>query len=325
MIRYLALRALWAIPTVLGIVVVGFILTRVLPGDPAQILVGDFPAPPGYVEEIRERFGLDGTIAEQFTAYIRGLLRGDLGFSFFHNQPVSDIVVERSINTLVLMVPSLILASIVGVLLGSAAAKRMGTIWDTLITSFSISGRSIPVFWLAIILILIFAVNLGWLPSGGMYSIGAPPGGMDRFVDLLKHMVLPVATLTLAYTTVVARVSRGAMIEASHQEFVDTALAKGLSESRVHWRHVFRNSLVPVVTVIGFNFGYALTGAVLTETVFSWPGAGSLLITSVTNRDYPIILGVFLFSAVSVVVFNLITDALYVLIDPRMKASHART
>lgn len=319
--RYLSVRVMWAIPTLFGIVLAGFVLTRVLPGDPAQILVGDFPAPPGYIEEIRARYGLDQSYVEQFVAYISSLLHADLGYSFMHGQPVTRLVFQRAGWTLLIMVPALVIASVVGVFLGSAAARRQGTKWDTLITAFAITGRSVPVFWLAILLVMVFAVRLGWFPTSGMRTVGSSLTGLGAITDVFRHMVLPMATLSLAYTTVVARVARTSIVESSHEDFVDTALAKGLDDRAVHWRHVVRNSLIPVVTVIGFNFGFALTGAILTETVFGWPGVGSLLITAVTARDYPVILAVLLLAAVMVVVFNLVTDLAYVLIDPRAKVS----
>lgn len=324
MVRYAATRIGWAVPTVLGIVLVGFVLTRVAPGDPVQAMIGEFPAPPGYADEIRQRFGLDKPLLAQFWLFLTSLLSGDLGFSFAHNAPVLEIIVDRTLNTLLLMVPALVLASVIGILLGALGARHAGSKLDTLVTIVTISGQSVPVFWVAMVLVLVFSVQLGIFPVSGMLSIAGSSTAFGTVADFLRHWILPGFTLTLAYMTVVARVSRSSIIEATHQDYVLTAQAKGLTRGEVMRRHIFRNSLPPIVTVIGFNFGYVLTGAVLTETVFGWPGIGSLFVQAVTNRDYPVIQGVFLFSAVAVVFVNLVVDMLYPVINPRIRASNAR-
>ncbi|RIQ34065.1 ABC transporter permease [Jiangella rhizosphaerae] len=324
MVRYAAVRLAWAVPTVLGIVLLGFVLTRVAPGDPVQAMIGEFPAPPGYADQIRERFGLDQSLPTQFWLFLTSLASGDLGFSFAHNAPVLDIILDRMANTLLLMVPALVLASLLGMLLGVLGARRAGTRLDTLVTVVTISGQSVPVFWLAMLLVLVFAVQLGWFPVAGMLSITGSDTAFGVVGDYVWHWVLPGITLTLAYMTVVARVARSSILETMHQDYVLTAEAKGLNRREVMRRHIFRNALPPIVTVIGFNFGLVLTGAVLTETVFGWPGIGSLFVQAVTNRDYPVIQGVFLFSAVVVVLVNLLVDLLYPVIDPRMRGSHAR-
>lgn len=323
-LRYALGRLCWAVPTILGILVVGFVVTRILPGDPVQALMGEFPAPPGYADELRRQFGLDQPFYVQFWLYLVALARGDLGYSFAHQAPVLSIVLERAVYTLFLMVPALTLASILGVLLGAVAAPRAGSKWDAFITMVSICGQSVPVFWLAMMLILVFAVSLGILPASGMRSVSAAPSAVAALIDYLRHLVLPGITLTLAYMAVVARVSRSAMIESLHQDYVLTAQAKGLTRREALWRHALPNSLAPIATVIGFNFGYVLTGAVLTETVFGWPGVGSLFISSIANRDYPVIEGIFLFSTITVVVVNLLIDLLYFAIDPRVRADNAR-
>ncbi|MFV0462071.1 MAG: ABC transporter permease [Nostocoides sp.] len=324
MLRYAAIRLFWAIPTVVGIVLLGFILTRLAPGDPVQILIGEFPAPPGYADEMRARFGLDQPVTTQFWLYLKALSTGDLGFSFAHNAPVIDIILQRMANTVLLMVPSLIFASLIGVGLGVLGARRAGTKTDTAITAMAVSGQSVPVFWLAMILILIFSVQLGIFPVGGMASLAAPDDPLGKFTDFAWHYVLPGATLTIAYMTVVARVARSSVLESMTQDYVLTAQAKGLGRRQVMRHHILRNALPPIVTVIGFNFGLVLTGAVLTETVFSWPGVGSLFVQAVTNRDYPVVQGVLLFSALVVVLVNLAVDLIYPLIDPRLRGHRGR-
>jgi len=304
---------------VVGIVVVGFLITHILPGDPVDVLVGDFPAPPEYVAQVRHEFGLDAPLATQLWLYVANLAQGNLGFSFVNRQPVLSLILQRAGATLLLMVPALMLASILGVMIAVRAARRAGGAMDSFLTGVSLVGYSIPVFWLAQILIVVFAVKLGWLPAQGMFSIRTPSSGLGVVGDYAKHWVLPGFCVTVYYLAVVARVARSSMLEMLHQDFVLTARAKGLSERAVLWKHVLRNSMIPVITVIGYNFGYSLTGAILTETVFAWPGLGSLFVTSIANRDYPVLAGIFLLAAVAVVLANLVTDLLYAAADPRVR------
>lgn len=304
---------------VVGIVVVGFLITHILPGDPVDVLVGDFPAPPEYVAQVRHEFGLDAPLATQLWRYVANLAQGNLGFSFVNRQPILSLILQRAGATLLLMVPALVFASILGVMIAVRAARRAGGAMDSFLTGVSLVGYSIPVFWLAQILIVVFAVKLGWLPAQGMFSIRTPSSGLGVVGDYAKHWVLPGFCVTVYYLAVVARVARSSMLEMLHQDFVLTARAKGLSERAVLWKHVLRNSLIPVITVIGYNFGYSLTGAILTETVFAWPGLGSLFVTSIANRDYPVLAGIFLLAAVAVVLANLVTDLLYAAADPRVR------
>ena len=319
MAHYIRSRLLWACVMVVGIAVVGFLITHILPGDPVDVLVGDFPAPPDYVEQVRHEFGLDAPLATQLWLYVANLTQGNLGFSFVNRQPVLTLILHRAGATLLLMVPALMLASILGVMIAVRAARRAGSAMDSFLTGVSLVGYSVPVFWLAQILIVLFAIKLAWLPAQGMFSIRTPGTGLGLVTDYAKHWVLPGFCITVYYLAVVARVARSSMLEMLHQDFVLTARAKGLSERTVLWKHVLRNSLIPVITVIGYNFGYSLTGAILTETVFAWPGLGSLFITSISNRDYPVLAGIFLLAAVAVVLANLITDLLYAAADPRVR------
>jgi peptide/nickel transport system permease protein len=319
MTSYLLRRLLWSVVMVLGIVVVDFLLTHILPGDPLDVLVGDFPAPAAYIAQVRHDFGLDQSLSRQLMLYVWHLAQGDLGFSFANRQPVLPLILQRAGVTLLLMLPALILASILGVALATLAAGRAGGLVDNLVTALSLVGHSIPVFWLAQILIVTFSVNLGWLPAQGMRSIRTH----DPQLDLLRHLVLPGFCITIFYLAVVVRVARSAMLEVMQQDFILTARAKGLGRQAVLWRHVLRNAAIPVITVIGYNFGLSLTGAILTETVFAWPGLGGLFISSIANRDYPVLAGIFLVSAVAVVLANLVTDLLYAAADPRVRLGGA--
>ncbi|ARP83488.1 hypothetical protein CAL12_23475 [Bordetella genomosp. 8] len=322
MLRYIALRLAFALPVIAAVLTLVFFLTRVVPGDPLTALVGDFPAPPEYVAQVRQSMGLDQPLPRQFFLYVRSLARGDIGYSLANQQPVLTLVLDRAGNTLLLMIPALLLASLVGVLLGlwSAAARRRGV--DTLITSVGLLGYSVPAFWLGQILILVFAVDLKWLPAQGMHSVRTTLTGASLVLDVMRHWVLPGVAVTLFYCAVVARVGRASVLEAIHQDFVTTAKAKGASDRRVLWRHVLPNALMPIISVIGYNFGNAITGTILVEAVFAWPGLGGLFVTAIAQRDYPVLQGVFLAAAVTVIVANLITDLLYAYVDPRVRHEH---
>jgi peptide/nickel transport system permease protein len=326
MSRFVIARLGWAIPVIIAILVINFLIIHIVPGDPVQALVGDFPSPPGYVEQVRHDFGLDQPLTTQLWLYLVHLAHGNLGFSFANRQPVLPLILERAEFTLLLIVPALVLASIVGVVLGLVAAPRAGSLYDGAITAVSLIGFSVPIFWLGQILVIIFAIHLRVLPAQGMVSLRLPLDGFAYLRDLLWHLVLPAFSVTIYYIAIVARVARASMITALSQDFVLTAKAKGLSRSRVMWRHVLPNALIPVATVIGYNFGYSLTGAILVEIVFAWPGLGNLFISSIGNRDYPVLQGIFLLTAIAVVVTNVLTDMLYATLDPRVRAtgvSHA--
>lgn len=315
MLRYVAQRLAWSVAMVIGLVIVDFLITHILPGDPLDVLVGNFPAPPSYIAQVRRDFGLDQSLGHQLVLYLWNLAHGDLGFSFVNRQPVLPLILSRAGITLTLMLPALVLASFLGVVLAMLATARAGKAVDSVMTGISLAGHSVPVFWLAQILIVVFAVDLGWLPAQGMHSIRTSQPALD----LLRHLVLPGFCITVYYLAVVARVARSAMLEVLQQDFVLTARAKGLRWRDVMWRHVLRNAGIPVITVIGYNFGTSLTGAILTETVFAWPGLGSLFISSISNRDYPVLAGIFLLAAIGVVLANLVTDLLYAAADPRVR------
>ena len=321
MTRFIFSRLAWAAPNVVAILVMCFLIIHIVPGDPVQVLVGDFPTPPGYIEQVRRDFGLDQPLHRQLWLYVANLAQGNLGYSFANRQPVLGLLLAKSQVTLLLMLPALTLAAVVGVLCAVAAAPRAGSLYDGAITALSLFGYSVPIFWLGQILILIFAVELRWLPAQGLISLRTPPTGMAVVWDVLWHLILPAFSITIYFMAVVARVARSSVLETLRNDFVLTARSKGLSARQVMWRHVVPNALIPVITVVGYNFGSSLTGAILVETVFGWPGLGSLLVTSITNRDYPVLQGIFLFTAILVVVVNLITDFLYSAIDPRTRTA----
>jgi peptide/nickel transport system permease protein len=322
LLRYFLSRIAWACPIVLAILVISFLMLHLVKGDPVTALVGDFPAPPEYIESVRHEFGLDRPLPTQLWLYLANVAQGHLGFSFANRVPVLTLILDRAKMTLLLMLPALTLAAVVGIALGLAAAPRAGTMADSTITALSLLGHSVPVFWLSQLLIMGLAVQLKLLPAQGMMSLRDAPTGFAAVLDVIWHLVLPVFSIMIYYLAGFARVARASILDMLHQDFVLTAKAKGLSRRYILWRHILPNALIPVVTVIGYSFGYSLTGAILTETVFAWPGLGNLFISSIAIRDYPVIQGIFLFAALTVVLANIATDLLYWVIDPRIRRSH---
>jgi ABC-type dipeptide/oligopeptide/nickel transport system permease component len=319
---YIASRLAWGIVIVLCILILNFLIVHLVPGDPLHALLGDFPVPPGYAEKMRADFGLDQPLLTQLWLYLQHLVRGDLGFSFANRMPVLDLILARLGPTLLLMLPALFLSAVLGVALGVTAAPRAGSAQDGALTAISLFGYSVPIFWLGQMLVIVFAIQLGWLPVSGMRDMRGSAQGFAAWLDVAWHLVLPALSVTIYYLAVVARVARASVIEALHHDYVLTAKAKGLSKRYILWHHVLPNAMIPVVTVIGYNFGQSLTGAILVETVFAWPGMGNLFITSIANRDYPVLQGIFLVTAVSVVIVNLLTDLLYAYLDPRVRTLH---
>ena len=319
---YLLSRIGWGLLIILCILVLNFLIVHMVPGDPLHALLGDFPVPPEYAEQIRVEFGLDKPIATQLGLYLLNLVQGNLGFSFANRMPVLDLIVARLGPTLLLMLPALFFAAVLGIVMGVTSAPRAGSLQDSALTALSLFGYSVPIFWLGQMLVIVFAIHLGWLPAQGMKNMRDEYEGWDAVLSLMRHLVLPGFSVMIFYIAIVSRVARASVAEALHHDYVLTAKAKGLSARAILWRHVLPNAMIPVVTVIGYNFGHSLTGAILVETVFAWPGIGSLFITSITNRDYPVLQGIFLLAAVSVVVINIVTDLLYALLDPRVRTSH---
>ncbi|MFG1955457.1 ABC transporter permease [Micromonospora sp. NPDC048830] len=316
---YAAVRLLQALPLILGVVCINFLLVQLAPGDPVTALVGDFPAPPEYVAAVRAEYGLDEPLYEQLLLYLRSLLQGDLGYSFAHRESVASLIGARIGPTLLLVITAMGVAAIAGVLLGVLASVRQGSTLDSGIQFVSLAGYAIPVFWLGQILVIFLSLRLGWFPTGGMGSIRNPGEGFARVTEVATYLVLPAFALSCRYIALNMRITRTSMLETLRKDFVVAARARGMSERAVVTRHGLRNALLPVVTVIGYNLGFALSGSVLIETVFNWPGLGSLLFEAVTDRDYPVLLGVLLVITLGVVVANLVTDLVYAVLDPRIR------
>jgi peptide/nickel transport system permease protein len=309
-----------AVLTVFAIVCANFVIFRLVPGDPVRLLFGDPRAGPKRIEEMRRLFGLDGTLWEQFVAYLERLfLHGDLGFSFVHRIPVTDVILDRVPQTLMLVVTALAIAVVVGTMLGAIAGWKTGTRFDAIIVSISLAMYSIPTFIMGIILMMIFSFTLGLFPIGGMTAIGTSYTGWAYVGDVAWHMVLPVGAIVIWYIGEYIIVTRSAMQDVLDQDYITSARAKGLKESTILWRHGLRNAILPVVTMTGISLAFAVAGVIEAETVFRWPGVGRLLYESVLRRDYPVLQGLFLIFAVAIVVANLVVDLIYGRIDPRIK------
>ena len=304
MARYLLKRVLLALPVLLGVSIVVFTMIRLIPGDPAQLMAGQ-AATQEIITEIRRDLGLDRPIVVQYAYFLRNAARGDLGYSLFNRAPVIEELALRFPRTVRLGVASMLIAGAIGIPAGIISATRHLSWIDSLVMVVALAGVSMPVFWLGLNLILIFAVRLQWLPAIGH--------------ETWRHLILPAITLGTASAAIIARMTRSAMLEVLRQDYVRTARAKGAAEPLVIRKHALRNALIPVVTVVGLQLGTLLSGAVLTETVFAWPGVGRLLVDAVLARDYPVIQGAVLLIATTFVLLNVLVDMLYAVLDPRIR------
>lgn len=318
--RYLAWRLLQAIPIVAGIAVFNFMLLQFAPGDAADVLAGEAGgATPEYIAQLKARFGLDQPVPVQLGKYLWNVARLDLGFSFRHNMPVVDLIVSRLPATLLLMGAAIVLAFSLGVLLGVTAARHVNRPLDTIISVGALLAYATPIFWIGLMMILLFSVQLGWLPSSGMRTIGADLTGLGYAIDVARHLVLPATALSLFFMALYTRLMRASMLEVYSLDYVTTARAKGLTERRVAFKHVLRNALLPMVTMLGLQIGSMLGGSVLVETVFGWPGLGRLAFEAVFQRDNNLLLGILLLSSVLVVIVNVVIDLTYARLDPRIE------
>jgi peptide/nickel transport system permease protein len=299
----------------LGIAVVVFFLTRLAPGDPIDVLLGDYPASPEYEEELRARYGLDSPLYVQFGVYVRNLATGDFGYSLPNRAPVFDLIMIRLPATILLMGSGLLLATLVGIPLGIIASLRPNSALDGVTSFVAVVGYSVPVFLVGQVFLVVFAAGLGWFPIQGMHAIRGGSGVWD----VLWHLFLPMVALSLRYTAINTRMTRASMIEELDKDYIVTARAKGLSGGAVVIRHGLRNALIPVVTVVGYNFGALLSGSVLVETVFGWPGIGRLLFDSLTTRDTPTIVAILVIGGAMALVANLATDISYAVLNPRIR------
>ena len=302
---------------ILLIVLLNFTIIHLAPGDPVYLLAGQ-SGDEKYFDFIREKFGLNRPLIVQFGTYLWNVARGDLGVSLAYQQPVINLIFSRIPATLLLMIPALLLSIVCGVALGVEAACRENRFIDRAITAFAAITDAVPSFCIGQAALIIFALQLNLFPAQGMFSVNQELKGISLGTDILAHLTLPIFTLALAQIALFVRLTRTQMAQVLREDFITAARARGISETRITYRHALRNALLPVITVTGNEFGMILSGAVLVETVFAWPGLGRLMIDAIALRDYPVLLGLSLIVSVSVVAVNLVTDLVYSMLDPRI-------
>jgi len=326
MLSYLVRRLLGAIPLLLGILTLIFFIVHLAPGDPTDQFISPNVSPE-VVAQMRRNFGLDQPLHVQYVRWLRAFLRGDFGFSFGQQRPINDVLGEVLWNTVQLTFVALVVIFAVGMLVGIVQAVRQYSLVDAVLTFLALFFYSMPPFWLALMLTLIFSLKAsecGWgvvLPTSGMMSVDydfLTSTGM-KVQDRLLHLLLPAVALGLGSAAGVARYMRGSMLEVIHQDFIRTARAKGLSERTVVFKHALRNALIPIITLLGLYLPFLLSGAVLIETIFAWPGMGRLIVESIFKRDYPLVMATSFIAAVMVVLGNLMADVLYAVVDPRIR------
>ena len=331
MLAYIIRRIFVLIPTLLGVSLIVFFMLRLTPGDPAELMLGE-RATDKALQEVREHLGLNEPIHVQYGMFMKRLMKGDLGETIFTRQKVWVEIKHRFPATMELAVCALTISCFVGIVLGIISATRQYSVFDYLSMLGALTGVSMPIFWLGLVLMLIFSVNLGWLPISGRLSVSVELEVITNFYvvdalltrnwvalkDSIRHLIMPAVTLSTIPTAIIARMTRSSMLEVLRQDYIKTARAKGLSKFTVVYKHALRNALIPVVTTIGLQFGVALCGAILTETIFAWPGVGKWMYDAVMQRDYMVIQGGTLVIATIFIVINLFVDLLYALINPKI-------
>jgi peptide/nickel transport system permease protein len=322
MLMHLVRRLLAAAGLLLAVIVLNFSLIQLAPGDPVEVIVGEMGgASAEVIEQMRARYGLDRSVPEQLATYVSRVAVGNLGYSYYFNMPVSRLILDRLPATILLVVSALFIAVVVGVFFGIYSARKPSGLLSHFVTVFSLAGYSAPVFWTGLMLVLLFASVIPWFPVSGMTDVAGGYTGFAHVLDILHHLVLPAVTLGIVYIAQYSRLSRASMLDVLGSDYIRTARAKGLSERVTVYKHALRNALIPVVTVIGLQFGQLFAGAILVETVFGWPGLGRLAFESILRRDYPTLLGILFFSALLVMLANILTDLAYRLIDPRIRVA----
>lgn len=335
MLKVMAHRLLTSLPTLFGVSVVAFALIRLVPGDPVQIMIGERGASPAVIEELRANLGLDRPLIEQYFLFVKNAVQGDFGMSVISKRPVWSEFTDRFPATIELGLAGLFWAILLGIPLGIIAAVKRNTIWDYSLMSGSLVGYSMPIFWWGLILILFFSIVLGWTPVSGRISViyDVPPVTGFLLIDVwwaeeenwaafksaLSHLILPAIALGTIPLAAIARMTRSSLLEVLREDYIRTAKAKGLTRSQVILRHALRNALIPIITIIGLMVGSVMTGAILTETIFSWPGIGRWLVQSVTSRDYPVIQGGVLLISLVILSVNLLVDLAYMWANPHIR------
>ena len=317
--EYIGKRIFTGVLTIMLSFCLTFFIIRCAPGNPIKVLAGTDNPNPELIEKLTVKYGLDKPLPIQFTSYIKNLFKGDFGYSYINNQPVVKLIGAKIFPTLLLSLTSSILAVIIGTLLGICSARKVGSKLDKFLCSLSYIFDAIPGFWLGLIFIIIFASTFKILPTSGMYDIRANYKGIYYVLDVLKHMILPVATLVIIQTPVYFRVSRGSILQIMSEDFISVLKTTGMKENKVFNKYVLRNALIPIVTIFGISLAFTIGGVTLTEIVFAWPGMGRLIMESIMKRDYPVLTGIYLMISISITVVMIITDIIYAVIDPRIR------
>lgn len=319
MLHFILRRVLYALPLIFVIIVVMFTLLHLIPGDPVQALVGDYPVPPAFRAALEEKYRLNDPFLVQVGNYLVSVVQGDFGFSYQSQRPVLDLILERAPRTILLASVGFAVAIPLGMAIGVVAGTTRSAGTDKFWTTAALIAYAIPTFWLGQLLVMLFALRLGWFPTQGIGPLVSRAHGFDWVLERARYLALPVLAFAIHEGMRFARIMRASIIDTLSQGYIVTARAKGLSRGQIIRRHVLRNSSLPLVTIAGYAFGSALSGAVLLETVFTWPGLGLLMVDSIRMRDNLTVIGVVIFSALAVIVMNLVVDILYALLDPRIR------
>ena len=315
MLQYIIKRLLQAIPLLIGVSIIGFAMMHLAPGGPLAVYTLNPTITAQDIERIKHIFGLDQPIHIQYLKWAYGIFTGNWGFTFFGGRPVLQVILERFPATFLLMGSGMSLAIIIGMLIGILGAVRRYSIFDYLATTGAMVALSFPTFWFGLMTIFIFSLKLGWLPSGGMYTLG----GEEGILDLLRHLILPTLVLALVLVAQWSRYSRSSFLEVIHQDYIRTAKSKGLSGGRILLRHAFPNAVAPLIALAGIQLPWLFSGALVTETIFGWPGMGRLFVDALTMKEYPVLMGMVMITAMFVIIGNLVADVINALIDPRIR------
>jgi len=318
-LSFILKRALTSLFIIISIITITFFMINLAPGDPAVLLAGE-AATPEYIENIRKVYGLDRPLIDRYIIYMTSFFKGEWGYSMSYQMPVINAILSRLPQTLLLVGIALMLGILNGIYVGVISAERANSIVDVCLSSLTLLFYSLPVFWLGMMLILVFSIYIPIFPPGGMFDIGISMDPISLIPNILWHLVLPVLTLSTIFIATYARITRSVMIDVLQSNYIVAAIAKGIPRRRVIYRHALRNALIPIVAVAGSQFGQVVAGAVLTETIYSWPGIGTLLVQAVSYRDYPLVTGIFVFTAIAVSISNLVADIIMARIDPRVRA-----
>lgn len=317
--RYLFKRLLTGLLTIVIAFVINFLIINLAPGDPIKTLMGKESDDPVLRAALEEKYGLNKPLHIQFFSYLKTAMRGDLGISIIYNRPVADMIAEKLPATILLVLTSGVLSLIIGTAMGIVAARKEGTFIDVLFSGFSYILNSMPSFWLGLMLIIIFSTVLNILPTYGMTDARASYTGMAYVWDVIKHMILPVGTLVLIEIPMYYRIAKSSVLQVTNEDYILTLRATGMSEKKIFNKYIFRNAILPTVTIFGISLAYLITGVSLIETVFAWPGTGRLVLTAINQRDYPTLMGIYLIMSVSIAVVMIVVDIVYAILDPRIR------